>query len=43
MRDLLWIKVQMSSIYLVEPPKEIFGCTVDVVAAGIIGKVIAQW
>lgn len=32
----------MSPVDLVEPPQKIFGGAIDVVAAQIIGKVIAQ-
>lgn len=38
----LGIKIQMSPVDLVEPPQKIFGGAIDVVAAQIIGKVIAQ-
>ena len=41
--DLLRIEVQMCSVHLVESPEEVLGCTVDVVAVGIVGEVIVQW
>lgn len=33
----------MLTIYLIKSPKEIFRGTIDIIAAGIIRKVVAQW
>lgn len=41
--DLLGIKVQMGSIDLIEPPEQIFRGPVEIIATGIVGKIVAQW
>lgn len=33
----------MSSVDLVEPPQQILGRTIDIIAARVIWKVIAEW
>ena len=33
----------MSSVDLVEPPQQILGRTIDIIAARVIWKVIAKW
>jgi hypothetical protein len=41
--DILRIEVQVGPINLVESPQEIFGRPVDIVSAGIVGKVVGKW
>ena len=40
---LLWIEIEMSAIDLVESPEQVFRCTIDIIAARVIWKVIAEW
>jgi hypothetical protein len=39
---LLWVQVQVGAIDLVESPEEVFGCAINIVAARVIGEVVAQ-
>lgn len=38
----LWIEIEVRTVHLVESPQEIFRRPVDIVAARVIGKVVAQ-
>lgn len=39
---LLRVKIKLSPVHLVEPPQQIFGRSVDVVATRVVGEVIPQ-
>ncbi len=41
-RCLLWVEVQVSPVDLVEPPEQIFGCLVDIVATRVVWEVIPE-
>lgn len=41
--DLLRVKIQMCPIDLIESPKQVLRCSVDVVATRVIWKVVSQW
>lgn len=38
----LWVQVQVCSIHLVESPEKVLRGTVHIVAARVIGEVVAQ-
>lgn len=40
--NLLWIKVQMCSVNLIEPPKEIFGRPVHIIATRVVWEVVSE-
>lgn len=40
--DLLRIKVKVRPVDLVEPPQQIFRCSIHIVAARIVGEIIPQ-
>lgn len=40
---LLWVKIQMSPIDLVESPQQVFRRSIDIVPSRVVGEVIAQW
>jgi len=42
-RHVLRVEVEMGSVDLVEPPQQVLGGLVHVIAARVVGKVVAQW
>lgn len=42
-RHSLRIEVELGTIHLIEPPEEVFGGSIDVVASGVIREIIPQW
>lgn len=40
--DLLGIQVEVRAVDLVEPPKEVFGSTIDIVTSRVVRKIVTQ-
>lgn len=42
MQNVLWIEIEVRAVDLIEPPEEVLGGTIDVIASGVVGEVVAE-